>query len=356
MALRVIPLIICALLAFSAFANDNLRHMYGKPIKSWPTAETADGQPAAALAPLKPKAPLATSQQIELGERLFNDPLLSRDNSVSCASCHFSERHFQDGRRSATGVRKQVGKRNTPPIFGIDHWESFFWDGRAQSATEQALKPIENPIEMDLPIAVALKRLNESPIYPSLFKNAYGREDITSPMLAMALVAFERTIPPPKSKYQHFITLAETSPEKAQSMLSDSELQGLHLFRTKAQCMTCHEGALLSDNEFHVTGFHLYGRRFEDLGRSEFTQDVKDIGKFRTPSLLGVSNTGPWMHNGLFTQFRPMIEQYNAGGFRPKARGSKASDPFFPVTTPLIEPLNLTEEEVTALVEFLNIL
>lgn len=175
-------------------------------------------------------------------------------------------------------------------------------------------------------------------------------------MLAMALVAFERTIPPPKSKYQHFITLAETLPEKAQSMLSDSELQGLHLFRTKAQCMTCHEGALLSDNEFHVTGFHLYGRRFEDLGRSEFTQDVKDIGKFRTPSLLGVSNTGPWMHNGLFTQFRPMIEQYNAGGFRPKARGSKASDPFFPVTTPLIEPLNLTEEEVTALVEFLNIL
>ncbi|KTF06046.1 cytochrome-c peroxidase [marine sediment metagenome] len=98
-----------------------------------------------------------------------------------------SERDFQDGKRSATGVREQVGKRNTPPIFGIDHWESFFWDGRAQSATEQALKPIENPIEMDLPIADALKRLNESPIYPSLFKNAYGREDITSPMLAMAV-------------------------------------------------------------------------------------------------------------------------------------------------------------------------
>lgn len=356
MALRGIPLVICALLAFSAFAKDNLRHMYAKPIKNWPTAETADGQPATALAPLKPKAPLATAQQIALGKMLFNDPLLSRDNSVSCASCHLSERDFQDGRRSAIGVREQEGKRNTPPIFGIDHWESFFWDGRAQSATEQALKPIENPIEMDLPIADALKRLNESEVFPSLFKNAYGREDITPPMLAMALVAFERTIPPPNSKYQQFITLAETSPKKAANMLSDSELQGLHLFRTKAQCMTCHEGALLSDNEFHVTGFHLYGRRFEDLGRSEFTQDAKDIGKFRTPSLLGVSNTGPWMHNGLFTQFRPMIMQYNAGGFRPKARGSKASDPFFPETTSLIQPLNLTEEEVTALVEFLNIL
>ncbi|KTF06047.1 cytochrome-c peroxidase [marine sediment metagenome] len=89
MALRCIPLIVCVLLAFSTFANDNLRHMYGKPIKSWPTAETADGQPAAALAPLKPKAPLATSQQIALGERLFNDPLLSRDNSVKLCKLPF---------------------------------------------------------------------------------------------------------------------------------------------------------------------------------------------------------------------------------------------------------------------------
>ena len=110
---------------------------------------------------------------------------------------------------------------------------------------------------MDLPLEEALKRLNTSTDYKAAFDEAYGKEHITSAMLAMALVAFERTIPPPDSKYQRFIASAQEAPKKAQAMLSESQLEGLHLFRTKAKCMTCHEGALLSDNDFHVTGFHL---------------------------------------------------------------------------------------------------
>ena len=346
----------CSFLVTTAVAGDALREWYAAPIEQWPAAITADGHAPLALSPLTPIGSLATEQQIKLGEKLFNDPILSRDNTVSCASCHVKSLSFQDGLRSAKGVREQIGNRNTPAIFGIDHWQSFFWDGRAQTATEQALKPIENPIEMDLPLEEALKRLNTSTDYKAAFDEAYGKEHITSAMLAMALVAFERTIPPPDSKYQRFIALAQEAPKKAQAMLSESQLEGLHLFRTKAKCMTCHEGALLSDNDFHVTGFHRYGLSFEDLGRSEFTQNVQDIGKFRTPSLLGVSKTGPWMHNGLFVQFRPMIEQYNAGGFRPKPNRKNAMDPHYPKTSPLIQPLNLSDDEINALVAFLNIL
>lgn len=356
MAVKHCIALVCSLFLMNASANDSLRGHYANPIDKWPAAITADGARPLALAPLTPTKPLASYQQIELGKQLFNDPILSRDSSISCASCHLSELSFQDGLRSAKGVREQIGKRNTPPIFGIDHWQSFFWDGRAQSATEQALKPIENPIEMDLSINEALARLNGSEVYKHAFKEAYGSERITSSMLAMALVAFERTIPAPDTKFQRFISMAQHAPKRAQAMLTDTELKGLHLFRTKAKCMTCHEGPLLSDNAFHVTGFHFYGRPFEDLGRSEFTQDAKDLGKFRTPSLLAVSKTAPWMHNGLFTQFTPMIKQYNAGGFRPTPKGKKAHDPFFPETTPLIQPLNLSPDEVNALVEFLNIL
>jgi cytochrome c peroxidase len=356
MALKKSILLSAGMVCFSLNASENLRDIYAKPIATWPAAITADGKPPKVLAPLTLLKPSASKQQIKLGEMLFNDPILSRDETVSCASCHVSSQTFQDGLRSAVGVREQVGNRNTPPIFGIDHWQSFFWDGRAQSATEQALKPIENPIEMDLPIAEALERLNQSNAYQLAFKDAYGREKITSHMLAMALVAFERSIPAPDSKYQRFIAQAQAGEKTALATLTDSELKGLHLFRTKAKCMTCHEGALLSDNDFHITGFHRYGLSFEDLGRSEFTQDLRDIGKFRTPSLLGVSKTGPWMHNGLFTQFKPMIEQYNAGGFRPTPKGKKAQDPLHPSTTTLIEPLGLSDDEIDALVAFLEIL
>lgn len=356
MAITRSLLLLIGLLSLPIIAAESLREQYAKPIAQWPAASTADDLAPLALGPLENTTAPASAQAIALGERLFHDPILSRDNSVSCSSCHDKALIFQDSKRSAVGIDQQIGSRNTPPIFGVDHWQSFFWDGRALTATEQALKPIENPIEMDLSIEEAIKRLNDSSDYQHAFHTVFGRREITPAMLAMTLVAFERAIPAPDTKYQRFIKLAQTSPQQAIAVLSDSELEGLHLFRTKAKCMTCHEGPLLSDNAFHVTGFHMYGRRFEDLGRVMYTQNPKDTGAFRTPSLLGVTLTGPWMHNGLFTEFTPMIMQYNKGGFRPKPRGKHKGDPFFPVTSELIVPLNLNKREIAALVEFLEIL
>lgn len=353
---RAVVALMCVLSFPSLAQASTLSEQYAKPQAQWPAAVTADNKAPKPLKPLTITHAPATPEQIALGKRLFEDPTLSRDNSKSCASCHDANKLFADQMGQAIGIDNQVGTRNTPAIFGIDHWESFFWDGRAATAEEQALGPIENPIEMDLSIEEALKRLNASTNYVTAFASAYGIKKVTADYLSKAIVAFERTIPAPNTPYQQYITLAQFNPKQALELLTPQQLKGLHLFRTKAKCMTCHEGALLSDNEFHVTGFHNYGRRFEDLGVYAQSKKAEDVGKFRTPSLLGITKTAPWMHNGLFIEFVPMIMQYNTGGFRPKPRGRFANDPLYPTTTNLIQPLNLSKQEIADLVAFLEIL
>jgi cytochrome c peroxidase len=159
-----------------------------------------------------------------------------------------------------------------------------------------------------------------------------------------------------KNDVLFYLYSAQIKPQDAVGLLSDQELKGMHLFRTKAKCMTCHQGALLSDNKFHVTGLHFYRRRFEDLGRYNVTKKVNDAGKFRTASLLIVSHTGPWMHNGLFEQFDGLVNFYDNGGLRPKPRKHVENAPLFPITTDLLPKLGLTNEEMADLVVFLEAL
>ncbi|MBF0806875.1 cytochrome-c peroxidase, partial [Streptococcus sp. 19428wA2_WM07] len=140
--------------------------------------------------------------------------------------------------------------------------------------------------------------------------------------------------------------------------LNDRELLGLHLFRTKARCMSCHSGALLTDQQFHNLGLTYYGRKkYEDLGRYLVTGKNEDVGKFRTPGLRGVAQSGPWMHNGLFPQMVGLLNMYNAGMSRPVPQNAQqAADPKFPVTSPLLRPLQLTSDEIIALKSFLEVL
>lgn len=333
-----------------------LRTVYSQSQNLWPKAHTTDNravQPLAPLTLLKPEPPAA---HITLGQALFFDPQLSKDSTVSCASCHEPRLKFADKRRLAVGIDMQEGARNTPNIFGIDHWQSFFWDGRAVTAQQQALMPIEDPLEMNLSIDKALARINQSSRYQTMNKSAFGQTLMTQEHLAEALVAFQRMIRLPETKFSGFIKQVQSQPADAINTLTDSELNGLHLFRTKAKCMTCHQGSLLSDNQFHVTGLHYYGREYQDLGRYAHTQNPQDVGKFRTASLLLVSQTGPWMHNGLFDQLGGIVNFYNNGGARPRPRAHVADDPLFPKTTDLLQKLSLTQQEMTDLVAFLNML
>lgn len=336
--------------------NAELRAQYAVAPTQWPHIETADNRIVNELAPLTLLGDKPAENAVALGAQLFNDPILSRDKTVSCASCHEARLHFTDGRRFAIGIDAQEGRRNTPAIFGIDHWQSFFWDGRAKTAQQQALMPIQDPKEMDMNLAKAIERLNAHPSYPAQFKAVFDKNTITADTLAAALVAFERTLRPPESLFGQFISAAYETPTTAVGMLNDAQLRGLHLFRTKAKCMTCHNGPLLSDNQFHVTGFHYYQRKFHDVGRYEVTQNPADSGAFRTPSLLGVNKTAPWLHNGLLKDMMGVVQQYNAGGARPKPRGEQVNDPLYPKTTDLLLKLGLTKQEREDLVAFLETL
>lgn len=334
----------------------SLRTLYSLPPTQWPAVETADNRKVEKLAPLTLVGEKPADNAVALGAQLFNDPILSRDKTVSCTSCHEARLQFTDGRRFAIGIDAQEGRRNTPAIFGIDHWQSFFWDGRAKTAQQQALMPIQDPKEMDMDLAKAIERLNAHPSYPAQFKAVFDKNTITVDTLAAVLVAFERTLRPPESLFGHFISTAYENPTAAVALFNDAQLRGLHLFRTKAKCMTCHNGPLLSDNQFHVTGFHYYQRKFHDVGRYEVTQNPADSGAFRTPSLLGVNKTAPWLHNGLLKDMMGVVQQYNAGGPRPKPRGEQVNDPLFPKTTDLLLKLGLTKQEREDLLAFLETL
>ena len=333
---------------------ENLRQTYSLVQEQWPTIETIADTPAMKLSPLtlEKQNPLI----VELGKKLFFDTKLSRNNTVSCASCHEPRLHFQDSRQKAIGIEGRMGTRNTLPIIGISHWDSFFWDGRAKTPEEQALMPISNPMEMDLDPEISLLRVNKDKTYVSYIEDAFQKKELSLEQMATAIVAFEKTIPAPDTIFQRFITEAQTNPKIAVKLLSDDQLMGLHLFRTKAKCMTCHNGPLLSDSNFHATGLHAYGRSLQDLGHFDFSKNPKDIGKFRTPSLLGLVQTGPWMHNGAFSNLRGIVNFYNFGGARPTPGKKLKNDPYFPKTTNLLVPLELTKEDRNHLLEFLSIL
>lgn len=372
--------LLCLLASFGAIADSNLqkpsevdiqvvttvkaeelRYLYAQPKSQWPAPNISESVNFSEIAP-PPVSKVTSVELAALGKQLFHDPVLSADKQVSCASCHEPRLAFQDNREKAVGIQSQLGTRNTPPIFGIDAWQSFFWDGRAASAEQQALQPIANPIEMNLPIEQALQRLNANDDYRRAFKSIFAEAStpefqISAEHLGKAIAEFERSIQVPNSRFIRFLQLAESPiPEKrAQgvALLTDQELQGLHLFRTKARCMNCHQGSLLSDNQFHVTGLVYFGREQQDLGLYEVTKNPQDSGKFRTPSLWLLSKTFPWMHNGFTDSLNVVVQFYNNGGI-PLRSKKHGEHPLFPVRSALLQNLALTNEEKQALIKFLQ--
>lgn len=222
-----------------------------------------------------------------------------------------------------------------------------FWDGRAKNLEDQALFPIANPKEMALPLKDLLRRLNADKFYKKEFQTAFQTSPITLKQIADALATYERTLLPKRNAFDKFL-LGE------KNALSDKEVWGLHLFRTKAKCMNCHYGTAFSDGKFHNLGLTYYKRKYQDLGRYEVSRDIKDIGTFKTPSLRGVIKSPPYMHNGLFPNLSGVLNAYNAGMFHPKPKDT--NDALFPKTSPLLHKLFLNNEELKALEAFLKTL
>jgi len=330
-----------------------LRQTYAAPIASWPKPQVADGVTPQEMAPVSSLAPPAVDPKVAaLGQRLFADPRLSRSNTIACISCHSPEHSFADNKRFSLGDGGRAGVRNTPGLLGAGQMKALFWDGRAATLEEQALGPLQHPDEMatDVPgLAAKLAKLDD---YPQQFDAVFGKDaGVTLPRILTALADYQRTLVPPATRFDTFL-------EGQRSALNDRELLGLHLYRTKARCMSCHSGVLLTDQQFHNLGLSLYGRKFfEDWGRYQATNADADVGKFRTPGLRGVSHSGPWMHHGLIPSLNEVLIMYNTGMPKPKPRtAAQKADPKFPISSELLQPLKLTADELDAMKSFLEVL
>jgi cytochrome c peroxidase len=275
-----------------------------------------------------------TSERTELGRRLFFDPVLSLDRTVSCASCHQPEHGFADPRRFSLGVGGKLTKRNSPTLFNRGHATLQMWDGRAASLEEQALMPLENPDEMALPIPDALERLRADGGYPGAFERAYG--ELSRETLAKAIAQFVRRLQKGDSPIDRFRVGGVKG-------LSKEERTGMWLFESRGGCWKCHSGPNFSDEQFHSTGVGAVDGVAEPA-RMAITGAAEDRGRFKTATLRALEFTAPYMHDGSFATLDEVVDFYVEGG-RPHATRDG-----------LLEPFDATVEERKALVAFLRAL
>lgn len=310
-----------------------LAFLWGALAVNWARAQDVPAVPAG-LKPLAIPAdnPL-TSEKIELGRQLYFDPRLSRDDTVSCASCHDPNKGWSNGARFATGIGGQMGGRSAPTILNAAYAPLQFWDGRAKLLEGQALGPIQNPIEMNLTLDEVVAKLNAVQGYRDQFQTVFGTE-VTSDGIAKAIASFERTVLSGDAPYDRF---------KAgdPAALSEAAQRGMKLFFHRANCGACHSGPSFSDNGFHNLGVGISDPN-PDLGRFVISNLEGDKGAFKTPTLREIERTAPYMHDGRFATLEEVIDFYNQGG-TPN-----------PQLDEEMRQLNLTAEEKADLATFLR--
>jgi len=257
--------------------------------------------------------PLITERVI-LGEKLFHEPILSRDGTVSCSSCHQPDHSFSDPRKFSTGVGGQIGTRHAMPLFNLAWKTSFFWDGRAPSLRAQVWTPIQQYNEMDETPARVIAKLSATAAYPPLFQAAFGSPEITQEKIGLAFENYLLTLTSFNAKFDQVA--------RGQESFTPDEKRGLVLFMTEyeprtgqygADCFHCHGGPLFTDHQFHNDGLVLSP---DDTGRYAITHDKGDMWKFATPSLRNLTLTGPYMHDGRFTTLEQVVGHYDHGVVR----------------------------------------
>ncbi len=287
--------------------------------------------------PVIPASNPLTPAKVALGRQLFYEAQLSRDNSVSCASCHSLAAGFSDpGKAVSFGVGKSQGSRNAPALMNLAYDTTFFWDGRSPTLEAQALGPILNPIELANDSATVVARLSASAFYSKLFAQAFDDGKITFNRIGQAIATFERTLISGGSDFDRFN-------RGDLSALTDAAQRGLKLFndtsKTGASCVGCHKGVNFSDNSYRSTGLDF---NYADRGRAGITGSSNDVGKFKVPSLRNIALTAPYMHDGRFTDLKAVLQHYNEGG-----KHNSTQDP-------LIHTLKLTDSQIADIIEFLN--
>lgn len=360
----LIALTVCLPMLISAFADavdsvlplDDLRRRYSSgDVGQWPEphldASVKPGFVDIGVLPAVayPASNPFSKEKASLGKLLFFDARLSASKQLSCASCHDAQLGFGDGKSLAHGHGRKEGKRNAMTLYNVGYYKSFMWDGRAKTLEDQVLLPVQDHVEMNTSLDTMVVHVRIIKGYGPYFKSAFGDDQVNLLRIQQAIATYERSIVSYPTKFDRFVSGQSDA-------LNDQELEGLHLFRTKARCINCHNTPLFSDNLFHNDGQTLYGTKQEDFGHYHITGDQKDIGAFRTPSLRNVGLTGPWMHHGNFPTLRDVVELYNLGNPAPIQRRVQVDEKTRPIHSPLLKKLDLSKAEVDAVLAFLQAL
>jgi cytochrome c peroxidase len=274
-----------------------------------------------------------TREKVALGSQLYFDPRLSRDSTVSCATCHDPAKGWSNGEAVATGVGGLKGGRSAPTVLNTTYQTFQFWDGRMDTLEQQALGPIQNPIEMNMTLPEVVDKLNAIPGYKSQFQKVF-KTDVTADGIGKAIAAFERTVLSGDAPYDRFTAGDKTA-------LSPAGTRGWTLFFGAARCSACHSGPNFTDNAFHNIGVGMNLKEL-DPGRFDASKLEGDKGAFKTPSLRDVARTAPYMHDGSQKTLEDVVVHYNKGGIQNEYLDEE------------IFPLKLTKEQIADLVAFMK--
>jgi len=330
----------------------------GEPVPTPDQVKAVIGHPGPV--PVPQDNPLSAAK-VALGQKLFTDKRLSGDSSFSCQDCHMPDHGFAVPVALGPAYPTQSERRNSPSLVNVAYNRPLIWDGRAPNLDKQALGPVKNILHMNNNVDLLVEQLRMQEAYRTAFADAFGDSTVTGERIAFALASYERTLVFDGSPLDRYM-------DGEREALDAAQQRGLVLFLGKAHCIQCHQGANLTDNQFHNLGVPdqsvnnnpqiLAAIRFDaqrmgladwaqlrrDPGRELVTSDPADRGKFRTMGLRNIESSSPYMHNGALETLEAVVAFYNRGG---------GEDPN---KSPLIKPLGLSEKEQADLVAFLHAL
>jgi cytochrome c peroxidase len=305
-----------------AFSNQFTTPLYIEVPKGWP-------QPKYDFK----KNPL-TEEGFQLGRHLFYDPIISRDSTISCASCHLQQTGFTHvDHQLSHGIDGNIGTRNSLALINLAWNKDFMWDGGVNSIEVQAINPITNPDEMDETLAHVIVKLQTSEKYRALFTKAFGDDKVTSQRLLKALAQYTVMLKSSNSKYDKVMRKEEHYNEREQ--------RGYDIF--KSNCASCHKEPLFRDDKFENNGLAI-DTTLNDVGRFKITQKKEDNLRFKIPTLRNIQFTFPYMHDGRFKTLTEVVKHYNSLGH----------DKNLPKE--LAKPMNLSDNDRVDLVLFLTTL
>ena len=241
-----------------------------------------------------------SENEFQLGRQLFYDPIMSRDQTVSCASCHLQATGFTHVDHDLShGINDQIGTRNAPPLFNLAWQSSFMWDGAINNLEMQALAPLTNHLEMDENLNHVLAKLNRSVFYKSLFKQAYGDDIISTDRFLKSITQFLLQMVSASAKYD--------SVKNGNTIFTSQEKKGYHIF--KKNCSACHTEPLFTNLKFERNNLPV-DPNLKDMGRMRITQNAQDSIRFKVPTLRNIAFTFPYMHDGRFSKLQDVLHHY----------------------------------------------